>query len=819
MNALKITAAALLVLAASCTEYVDPLAYVDPKVATCGEPEADFWHQIPNFTPHANSRCHPGACVPFGMVSPGPTTRHFEDAPSGYSAHDTLLTGFTFMHTSGSGWDAEFGNLLTMPSNGPLNTCFGLNCKRLAEERKAGTDEALLMGFQSAFDPEGAEASAGYYSTLLKRYGIRTECTATPRCGAMRFTFPENELSRIQFDLAFRITGSSAHQEIEVLSDSTFAGHMRYTPLEGGWGNGRAGVYYDLYFYAELSRPMTSFGFWKADVPDGMSRCDVEVNSLDYIKLLTNSDVVREGRSFEGNCIGFFTEFPTVDGEQVELKVGFSFVDAEGARRNFDAEAAGLSFDGIHAAARKAWASELGKIRVQGGTEAQRTIFYTGLYHASLDPRVFSDVDGRFVGGDGKVHSCLGQGVESEAKGQGSPGADAAGEGDSAGYTRRTLFAGWDVFRSHMPLQTIINPSLVSDLLNSQIALAEESGRGYFNRWEMLNAYSGCMLGNPTNSVLVDAYSKGIRTYDAAKALRIAMKSSELPLEGLSVYPDDMACVSAALENAYFDWCTGRLAELMDSTAIAKEFYRRGQAYRDWFYPEAGWFFPKDAAGNWREITPDWPTRLFYGTCECNLQQQGWFVPHELDSIVELTGGREKAVARLDTLFSRTAFGEYGWSDWYCHGNEPVHWIPFIYNRLGEPSKTQYWVREILDKCYTADVEGMTGNDDEGQMSAWYVLAASGLHQACPGDGLVEIMSPLFKRVEFALDPAYYPGGRFTVITHGAGDPSKRYIRRVRLDGRELDARQIDFSAIAAGSTLELWLSRTPSATGGVAAK
>ena len=330
----------------------------------------------------------------------------------------------------------------------------------------------------------------------------------------------------------------------------------------------------------------------------------------------------------------------------------------------------------------------------------------------------------------------------------------------------------------------------------------------------MLNSYTGCMLGNPTNSVLADAYRKGLRGYDVEKALACAIRSSEIPDEHLSLYSDDLSIVSSVLENSYFDWCTAQVAADLGREEDAREMLRRSEAWKGYFRPELGWFFPKDAEGYWREMVPDWETRWFFGTCECDLLQQGWFVPHDFDTLTEMLGGRDSTLARLDDFFAKTRFG-YGLSPYYLHGNEPVHWVPFLYNRLGEPWKTQQWVRTIQEKCYTNDVEGLTGNDDEGQMSAWYVLTAAGLHQCCPGDNRVEIMAPLFDRVEISLDPAYYPGGTFTVVAHGAS-AGHRYIRKARLNGQPLDRCYLDWSEIVSGGRLELWLGSKPNNRWGV---
>ena len=758
---------AVLLICGCAARYADPLTSVDTLVATCGDDDVQYWNPKDNFVPHSAARCTPGALTPFGMVNVGPVTRHIEGPPSGYSAHDTTITGFAFMRTSGSGWSAEFGNLLTLPTNGPINTCYGL---------KDGSHD----GYFSSYSASSVEAEPAYYAVTLDKYNTRTECTAAPHCGVLRFTFPRQEVSRIQCDLAFRITGSSAWQEVKVLNDSTFTGHMKYTPNEGGWGNGDAKIYYDLYFYAVLDKAVKDWGFWKAPVPDGMKRLETTCNSEEYMQMLDASEVIRGPREMSGSCIGVFAEFPTTEGEQVEMKVGFSFVDAEGARNNYEVEARQNNFDSIRASNRAQWASELSRVHIAGGSHDQQTIFYTALYHTMVDPRIFTDCDGRFTAADGTIQKA-------------------------EGYTRRTIFSGWDTFRSHTPLYTIVNPTLIDDLLCSQIALAEESGRGYYNRWEMLNSYTGCMLGNPTNSVLVDAYLKGIRGYDTRKALSFAMNSSEKPLEGYSVYHDHMVLVSFILENSYFDWCVARLADAMGRSDLAPEYDRRAQEFRNWWYPQVGWFFPKNEDGSWREVVDGWDKSWFFGSCECNLIQQGFFVPHDLEGLCSLCGGREELISKLDDMFENTPW-IYGVQDYYMHGNEPLHWIPFMYNRLGEPWKTQKWVRKILQECYTNDIEGMTGNDDEGQMSAWYILSSAGLHQICPGDNRVEICSPLFKEVSFDLDPDYYPGKSFTVRTKGEGD----YVQKARLNGKDLNQCWIDFSAIAEGGTLEIWLGPKP---------
>ena len=238
------------------------------------------------------------------------------------------------------------------------------------------------------------------------------------------------------------------------------------------------------------------------------------------------------------------------------------------------------------------------------------------------------------------------------------------------------------------------------------------------------------------------------------------------------------------------------------------KFHERSMRYKDYFNPDAGWFVPKRRDGSWCPLPEDWMGQVFFGSCESNLRQQGWFVPHDFDTFVELQGGRGKAVARLDSLFENTSW-KMGFEPYYYHSNEPVHWVPFLYNRLGCPEKTQKWTRTILERYYFADEEGTVGNEDEGQMSAWYVLCAAGIHQSCPGSGRVEILSPVFRKVEFDLDPAWYPGGTFRIIAHRAS-PGNIYVRKIRLNGKDLDDCWFDFSAISEGGRLELWMTSNP---------
>ena len=772
MKKLHFIFAVLVFLTASCKERTEgpaPADWVNPFIGASTNTEAAGAY-------HGLGKTFPGATTPYGLVQVSPNTITGGDNGSGYSYEHTTIEGFAMTQMSGVGWFGDLGNFLVMPTTGPLQTVAG---------REGGRP-----GWRSGYDKETETAAAGYYAATLSDYGIRAEASATPRCGILRFTFPENAQSRIQVDLARRVGGTSTAQAVRVLNDSTFCGWMRCTPDGGGWGDGEGKADYTVWFYAVLSRPMTGWGGWVADIPAGWSRHKDDVVSDAYLDRVAQAEIVRDFLYLEGAHLGFFTEFPTQAGESVELKVGISFTGAEGAEKNYRAEMEGKDFDRVRTEARALWNDALGKVRVEGGTEDERTIFYTALYHTMIDPRCYEDVDGAYTGGDGQVHHS----------------------GDA--FTKRTIFSGWDVFRSQFPLQTLIHPQLVDDLLNSLITLADESGKGYFERWEFLNAYSGCMLGNPALPVLADAWTKGIRGYDGRKALEYAIRSSETTGNGPEGYTPGSLSISYTLEYAYADWCLARLAEALGEQETAARFDEKAGYWKNLFDPEMGWFRPRKKDGSWAPWPEEGRLKEWYGAIECNPFQQGWFVPHDIDGLAEILGGREAAIAQLDTLFENTP-EDMLWNVYYNHANEPVHFVPFLYNRLGAPWKTQYWTRFICRHAYENRVEGLKGNEDVGQMSAWYVLAAAGLHPACPGEPVFEITTPVFDKVEIALDPKYHAGKTLTVIAHGNA-PGADYIQSARWNGKPWTSCRIDYATLTAGGTLELFLGPEPARDWGI---
>ena len=751
----------LLLLLSACVQKQTELAdFVNPFIGASTNTAHSY---------HGLGKTYPGATTPFGMVQVSPNTITGGDNASGYSDEHTSIEGFAFTQMSGVGWYGDLGNFLVMPTTGELKTVNG------------GFDDTS-SGYRSMYDKSTEVASPAYYSVYLSDYKIKAEATATTRSGLLRFTFPEHKQSRIQIDLARRVGGTSTWQEVKIVGENAIEGYMLCPPEGGGWGNGMGNASYTVYFYAEFSRPITQSGVWSADIPEGQARKLEDVTGESYKEIVAQSTVVRQVEEYAGKHIGFFAEFDTQADEQILLKAGISFVSTQNAKENLQKEIKGWDFDRVHAQSRNEWNEALAKMTVTGGSADDKTIFYTALYHTLLDPRIYADVNGEYIGGDNQVHK-------------------------QTSFTKRTIFSGWDVFRSQMPLQTIINPTVVSDIINSLTTLAEENGTGYYERWEFLNAYSGCMIGNPAISVLADAYAKGIREYDVEKAYQIADRTSELFGNGsLGYIPKEKGySISETLEYAYSDWCMMQLAQALGKPEDAERYAIAAKNYRHIFDQEKNWFRVKKESGEWDEWPENGRLTEWYGSIEANPYQQGWFVPHDIEGMCELMGGTEKVKADLIDFFEKTP-ADYLWNEYYNHANEPVHHVPFLFNRIGAPWLTQQWTRNICANAYQNRVDGLVGNEDVGQMSAWYVLAATGLHPVCPGSTRYEITSPVFDSIVISLDRQYAQGKSFTIVAYNNSSENV-YIERAVLNGKPYDNCHIDHADIMKGGVLELYMS------------
>lgn len=739
--------------------------YVNPMIgASTSVGDAGVYHGL--------GKTFPGADTPYGMVQLSPNTITGGDNGSGYSTEHTSIEGFAFTQMSGVGWFGDLGNFLVMPTTGKLKT-------------NSGSLENPDAGYRSRYDKKSEKASAGYYAVKLTDYDIYTEATVAPHSGILRFTFPKNEQSRIQIDLARRVGGTSTEQYVKVVDQYTIEGWMKCTPEGGGWGDGDGKADYTVYFHAKFSKPLKNYGIWSVQIPKDWSRKRESVVSEKYQNQIQKAEILKGISEKQGQHLGFYSEFDTESGEQVLLKSGISFVSIEGAKKNLEAEIKDFDFNKVHENAKELWNKSLSKVKVNGGSETDKIIFYTALYHTQIDPRIFEDVDGNYPGGDGKAHQ-------------------------SQNFTKRTIFSGWDVFRSQMPLQTIINKPLVNDLINSLITLAKEKNKNYFERWEFLNSYSGCMIGNPAVSVVADAYAKGIRNYEVKKAYQLSVGSVEKFGNGDLGYTHDGFGISHTLEYAYFDWCVAQLAKELGNKADADKYTNRSKAYKNIFDPEKGWFRPKDKNGNWLPWPKEGRLKQWYGSIESNAYQQGWFVPQDVDGMVALMGGREKVVKDLTDFFDK-APENMMWNDYYNHANEPVHHVPFLFNQLKAPWLTQKWTRTICKRAYKNSSEGLVGNEDVGQMSAWYVLASIGLHPVTPGSTRFEITSPVFETVTLNEDTDH----PFHIIAKNNNDKNI-YIQSATLNGKEYKKCFIDYSEIMKGGTLEFKMGAEPNKAWGI---
>ena len=726
----------------------------------------------------------------------------------GYYYSDTRIQGFSFTHLGGAD-GAELGNVLVSATTGPLHTYWGQIDK--------------VHGYYSGFAKSTEQASAGYYAVTLADYNIRAEATAAPHSGMLRFTFPDNEQSRIQIDLSHRNGGSSFHQTVKVVDDHTIEGEIQYKEGWGGWTFG-GGCNYNVFYHIEFSKPFTKSGVWSATLPPNWQspsfnmKRPIGITNTDFAEACKGARIIPDCKEMEGQHIGFYSEFPTKAGDPVEVKAGISFVSLAGARANLAAEIPDWDFDRLHQRARDAWSQEIGRLAVEGGTENDKTVYYSALYRALQFPQIFGDVDGNYTGGDKRIHHA-------------------------DGFTNRTIFSGWDVYRSEYPLLTLIDPTVVNDQINSMMSLAQTNGTNLYNRWEIMGCYTQCMIGNPEIIVINDAYQKGIRNFDLSKAYQIAVNSTDKFDTSKQGYTPGN--ISETMEYSLCDWNMAQLADAVGNKDDAAKYLKLSTNYKQLFDPEQawtydkqgtdsnpawkGWFRAKDGKGNfvpWTGLLEEGTTR------EATVYQAGWTAYHDIPGMIELNGGKELFTAKLNDFFARTpdfaTWSPYSgtknpyhkkgmepwWSPYNNPVNEPTELIPFLFNWSGAPWLTQKWVLQT-EKVYLTGPEGLPGDDDTGQLSAWYVLCAAGMHQSCPGNPRFEIFTPVFDKVTLKLDPAYTKGGSFTITAkHHA--PADIYIQSATFNGQPLNRCWLNYSEISAGGTLDLVLGPQPNTTWGV---
>lgn len=705
---------------------------------------------------------YPGAVVPNGMIQPSPDTRIYQwDACSGYYYNDSTINGFSHTHLSGTGC-GDYGDVLLMPTVGK-------------QDYQAMGSKSQQMAYASAFSHQNEMAQPGYYSVVLDRYNVKAELTATKRAAIHRYTFPQSDESGFILDLDYSLQRQKNEEmELEVISDTEICGRKKTVY----WA-------FDQYinFYAKFSKPFT-------------------------YTMVTDSMVLDEGGPLLPTA-KVLLHFNTKAGEEVYVKVGISAVDIDGARKNVEAEIPEWDFNGVRKAARASWNDYLAKIDIDTDNKDQKTMFYTALYHTGMQPNLFTDVDGRYLGMDLKAHQ------------------------GSVNEPMYTIFSLWDTFRAYHPLMTIIDPDLNEAFIRSLIQKQREGG--VFPMWELAGNYTGTMIGYHAVPVIVDAYMKGYHNFDVNEAYKACLRVAEYDTTGIKCPPlvlphlmpqakywknkigyvpcdKDNEAVAKALEYAYNDWCISAFAESLGDAANHEKYAKFAEGYKTYFDPSTRFMRGLDSKGNWRiPFNPRSSTHRNDDYCEGTAWQWTWFVPHQIDGLVELMGGREGFISKLDSLFTvssvlegeNTSADISGLIGQYAHGNEPSHHIIHMYNYVGQPYRTQELVDSVLQTLYFNDPDGLSGNEDCGQMSAWYILNAMGFYQVCPGKPVYSIGRPLFNKATVNLKD----GKKFTVIAKNNSRENK-YIQSMVLNGKPLDEPFFTHQDIVDGGTLELTMGK-----------
>lgn len=729
--------------------------YVDPTIGTVGDGQSESFH--------GGGKVHPGACVPGGMVQFSPDTVTGGDNGTGYNFCDSTIEGFSVNHMSGIGWYGDLGNLQIMPVTGDTDL-------------RSGSNEEIpftkgTRGWKSEFSHDKETAQAGYYSVMLDRYNIHAETTVAPHTGFLRVTYPENSDCRLIFNLSRRIGGKADFVRAEIISDTRIEGEIICTPKGGGFGRGHGKIDYKLFFVIELSAPMEKAEYFSNE------------------EILCISD-----RKCEREDLGILARFGSLS-KPLTVKCAISYTDADGAKKNFcETEEIGFDFDRARENAGAQWDEIFSCVDVEGYDETDLTLFYTCLYHTLLDPRTSRDVDGRFTI-DGEILQ----------------------EKD---YFHRTVFSGWDVYRSEFPLLTLIRPDIVNDTVNSLLKIALKKNSS-FPRWELMAINAGCMVGDPGLITIADAYVKGIRNYDCEKAYEIGRASalSQTELFGKTFDVNHPTCrqykencyvpdkISDTLEYLLADYALSRFALSMGKADDAELFAARAKRYKENYNPILGFMAPRKENGKFRWM---WGRYDDNYCVESNIFQQSWFVPYDVKGLARLFG--EKRTIRLLEVFFKKAKLNALWSNDYNHSNEPCHNITHYFSMLGLPHRTQYWTRRVQKESYSLGAYGFCGNEDVGQLSAWYVLSAIGFAQLCPASPMYFINTPLFRRASIRLSKEYHScstADTFTVICDK--DPlTHPYIKEAHLNGRKIENAYLTYDEITAGGTFSLTLSEVP---------
>ncbi|WP_294269931.1 GH92 family glycosyl hydrolase [uncultured Chryseobacterium sp.] len=734
-----------------------PLHYVNPLIGT-----------------EKMGHTYPGATVPFGAVQLSPETDTLSYAVNGkyngdvykycagYRYEDKTIVGFSATHFSGTG-HSDLGDFLIMPTTGPL-------------QLNPGTASNPEKGYRSRFSHQNEKAEAGYYRVQLDDERILAELTATARTGVHRYTFPKSGQAHIIFDLMagiYNYDGKNIWTYARVENNTTVTGYRQ----TNGWARTRT-----VYFAMKFSKPFKSYGQKNYD------------GKQVYNGFWRKFDQTRNFPEIAGKNLKMHFDFTTSDHEAIEIRLAISPVSQANALENLEKETGNLSFDQIKVNAQELWNKELSKIAIRG-SEDTKTNFYTAMYHTFINPTTYMDVNGEYKGLDQNIHKA-----------------------DT--FTNYTTFSIWDTYRALHPFFNIIQPKRNNDMVQSMMAHYRQFSMKMLPIWSHYANDNWCMSGYHSVSVVADAIIKGNYSGDPHEALKACVETADKrDYEGIGYYIDkgyipaekNGTSVSNTLEYAYDDWAIAQLAKHLGETEIYTRFIRRSENWKNNFDPGTGFMRPRLQDGSFKAGFNELSTHG-QGFIEGNSWNYSFFVPQNPAALIKVMGGKKKFASRLDQLFTMHLPDEFfadteditreGIIGGYVHGNEPAHHVAYLYNWAGQPWKTQAQVRRILNMQYKAAPDGLGGNDDTGQMSAWYILSSMGFYPVAPGSDMYAIGSPAVDSAILTLEN----GKTFRIESIDQG-PENVYVKKVLLNGKEIKDFTLRHSDIMDGGTLSFYMS------------
>lgn len=742
----------VLCVAAQTTRSEEPRRlsdYIRPFVGTKGE-----------------GNTYPGPSAPFGMVQLGPDTdKELWDTASGYEYSDPTIFGFSLTHLSGTGIP-DLGDFLFVPQVGQPKLV-------------SGTKGAPTSGYLSAYSHSDEAASAGYYRVKLQDSGVNVELTAGERAGLMRMTFPASDQSTILLDLQHVLSGKKwkvVWSHLRVENNSTITGYH----LVNGWAKEQP-----LYFAARFSRP-----FGKAEIFN-------EGKPVLY-------DTYRFRSAYEavGPDLKFLATYTTKTQEPILIKAAVSAVSASDALKNLDDEIKDWGFDALREKTRHRWDEELARIQIEG-TQQQKETFYTSMYHTLLAPNLYEDVTGEYRGLDQNIHVAK-------------------------DFTNYTVFSLWDTYRATHPLFALIEAPRDADMIKSMLAHYDQSVEHMLPIWSLQANETWCMIGYHAVPVIADAIAKKVKGFDVERAYEAAKTTAMNPhYDSVATYAKlgwvpfdkESESVSKTLEYAYDDYTISRMARRLGKEDDASYFQKRAKSYKNLFDPSVGLMRGKDSSGHWH--SPFNPhsydeTAGVNDFTEGTSWQYFWYVPQDVPGLISLMGGKDAFTNKLDSLFAfREADASKGVSDIqgrigeYWHGNEPSHHVIYLYSYAGQPWKTAERLREVVTRFYGNSPDSLSGNDDCGQMSAWYIFTCLGFYPVCPASDYYVIGAPQLPKAVMHLSN----GHEFTVTAEKLSDANK-YVQSVTLDGKPLDQPFLKFGDLTKGGSLVFTMGSKPSAWG-----